>query len=52
VSRKTASQYELVEKLLKIGLTNFCLNELLFNLFAGTRQGVEEKKEVPLTESI
>jgi len=58
VSRKTASQYlkQLVEKdylkLLKIGRTNFYLNEPLFNLFVGARHGVEGGKEVPLIESM
>jgi len=58
VSRKTASQYlkQLVEKdylkLLKIGRSNFYLNEPLFTLFVGTRHGVEGKKETPLIESM
>ena len=58
VSRKTASLYlrQLVEKeylkLLKIGRSNFYLNEPLFNLFVGARHGFEGKKEVPLIESI
>jgi len=58
VNRKTASRYlkQLVEKgylkLLKIGRSNFYLNEPLFNLFVGARHGVEEKKEVSLIESI
>jgi Fic family protein len=58
VSRKTASLYlrQLVEKdylkLLKIGRSNFYLNEPLFNLFVGARHGIEEKKEVPLIESV
>jgi len=58
VSRKTASQYlkQLVEKdylkLIKMGRSNFYLNQPLFNLFVGVRHGVEEKKEVPLIESI
>ena len=58
VSRKTASQYlkQLVEKgylkLLKIGRTNFYLNEPLFNLFVGTRHGVDGKKELSLIESV
>jgi len=58
VSRKTASQYlrQLVEKdylkLLKIGRSNFYLNEPLFNLFVGARHGIEGRKEVPLIESI
>ena len=58
VSRKTASQYlkQLVEngylKLLKIGRSNFYLNEPLFNLFVGARHEVEGKKEVPLIESM
>jgi Fic family protein len=54
VSRKTASQYlkQLVEngylKLLKIGRSNFYLNEPLFNLFVGARHGFEGKKEVTI----
>ncbi len=58
VSRKTASLYlrQLVEKgflkLVKIGRTNFYLNEPLFNLFVDARHGIEEKKEVPLIESV
>lgn len=58
VSRKTASQYlkQLVEKdylkLLKIGRSNFYLNEPLFNLFVGVRHGIEGTKEVPLIESM
>lgn len=58
VSRKTASLYlkQLVEKnylkLLKIGRSNFYLDEPLFNLFVGARHGIEEKKEVPLIESV
>jgi len=58
VSRKTASQYlkQLVEKhylkLLKIGRSNFYLNEPLFNLFVGARHSVEGTKEVPLIESM
>ena len=58
VSRKTASGYlrQLVEKnylkLLKIGRSNFYLNEPLFNLFVGARHGIEEKNEVPLIESV
>ena len=58
VSRKTASQYlkQLVEKdylkLIKMGRSNFYLNQPLFNLFVGARHGVEEGKEVPLIESM
>jgi Fic family protein len=58
VSRKTASQYlkQLVEKdylkLLKIGRSNFYLNEPLFNLFVGARHGIEVEQEVPLIESM
>ena len=58
VSRKTASLYlrQLVEKgylkLLKIGRSNFYLNEPLFNLFVGARHGFEPNKEVPLIESM
>lgn len=58
VNRKTASKYlkQLVEKnylkLLKIGRSNFYLNEPLFNLFVGSRHGVEGKKEEPLIESV
>jgi Fic family protein len=56
VTRKTASSYlkQLVEKdylkLLKIGRSNFYLNEPLFNLFVNAH--VKESKEVPLIESI
>jgi Fic family protein len=58
VSRKTASLYlkQLVEKdylkLLRIGRSNFYLNEPLFNLFVGARHGAEGIKEVPLIESM
>lgn len=58
VSRKTASLYlrQLVEKdylkLLKIGRSNFYLNEPLFNLFVGARHRIEGTKEVPLIESV
>lgn len=58
VSRKTASLYlrQLVEKgylkLLKIGRSNFYLNEPLFNLFVGVRHGMEGENEVPLIESV
>jgi Fic family protein len=58
VSRKTASAYlrQLVEKdylkLMKIGRSNFYLNAPLFSLFVGTRRGIEDKKEVPLIESV
>jgi Fic family protein len=58
VSRKTASLYlkQLVEKhylkLIKMGRSNFYLNQPLFNLFVSARHGVDGKKEVPLVESI
>ena len=58
VSRNTASQYlkQLVEKdylnLIKIGRSNFYLNQPLFNLFLGARHGIDGKKVVPLIESM
>ena len=58
ISRKTASLYlrQLVEKgylkLLKIGRSNFYLNEPLFNLFVGARRGRAGKNDVPLIESV
>jgi Fic family protein len=58
VTRKTASQYlkQLVEKgylkLLKIGRSNFYLNEPLFQLFVNAYRGSKKAGEVPLIESI
>jgi Fic family protein len=58
VTRKTASRYlkQLVEKdylkLLKIGRTNFYLNQPLFDLFVNAHKGHQENAEVPLIESV
>ncbi|MDQ4121737.1 MAG: Fic family protein [Acidobacteriota bacterium] len=58
VSRKTASQYlkQLVDggylQLIKIGTSNFYLNEPLFSLFINAHHGVAETGEAPLIESI
>lgn len=57
VSRQTASKYlsQLVDnkylKLLKIGKSNFYLNEPLFDLFAGAHHG-KANDDAPLIESI
>lgn len=58
VTRQTASLYlkQLVEKdylkLLKIGRSNFYLNEPLFNLFVNAHRGGSETSDAPLTESV
>ncbi len=58
VSRKTASQYlkQLVDggylQLIKIGTSNFYLNEPLFDLFINAHHGGGESGDAPLIESI
>ncbi len=58
VSRKTASQYlkQLADKgylnLLKIGTSNFYLNEPLFDLFLGAHHETTDADDAPLIESI
>jgi Fic family protein len=58
VTRKTASRYlnQLVEKhylkLLKIGRTNFYLNQPLFDLFVNAHKEIKVTGEIPLIESI
>jgi len=58
VTRQTASLYlvQLIDggylKLLKIGKSNFYLNEPLFDLFLGAHYGEPATYEVPLIESI
>lgn len=58
VNRKTASKYlkQLVDngylKLLKIGTSNFYLNEPLFDLFINAHHGENNFDDVPLIESM
>ncbi|MGI9055414.1 MAG: Fic family protein, partial [Pyrinomonadaceae bacterium] len=58
VSRQTASKYlsQLVDykylKLLKIGKSNFYLNEPLFDLFVNAHHGKANDDDAPLIESI
>lgn len=58
VTRKTASQYlkQLAEKnylkLIKIGKSNYYLNEPLFDLFINAHHGELESNDAPLIESI